>query len=76
MMTRMPLIMALLLIPGNTNGENNRQAGTQGHLGYISKYYPPILNAINLPRKDMQRGTWNFLFPIGHFDEFLPELIK
>ena len=45
-------------------------------LAPLEKYYWPILNSINLPRKDMQREVGNFLFTTGHFDEFPDELIK
>ena len=42
----------------------------------LEKYYWPILNAINLPRKEMQKQVENYLFTAGHFDEFPDELIK
>ena len=45
-------------------------------LAPIEKYYWPILNAINLPRKEMQKQVENYLFTTGHFDEFPDELIK
>ena len=45
-------------------------------LAPLEKYYWPILNSINLPRKDMQREVGNFLFTTGHFDEFPDELMK
>ena len=45
-------------------------------LAPIEKYYWPILNAINLPRKDMRKWVENYLFTTGHFDEFPDELIK
>ena len=45
-------------------------------LAPIEKYYWPILNAINLPRKEMQKQVENYLFTSGHFDEFPDELIK
>ena len=45
-------------------------------LAPIEKYYWPILNAINLPRKEMQKRVEDYLFTTGHFDEFPDELIK
>ena len=45
-------------------------------LAPIEKYYWPILNSINLPRKDMQRWVENYLFTTGHFDQYPDELIK
>ena len=45
-------------------------------LAPLEKYFWPILNSINLPRKEMQREVGNFLFTTGHFDEFPDELNK
>ena len=45
-------------------------------LAPIEKYYWPILNSINLPRKDMQRWVENYLFTTGHFDQYPDELNK
>ena len=45
-------------------------------LAPIEKYYWPILNSINLPRKDMQKWVGEYLIATGHFDEFPDELIK
>ena len=45
-------------------------------LAPIEKYFLPILNSINLPRKDMQRWVGEYLTATGHFDEFPDELIK
>jgi hypothetical protein len=45
-------------------------------LAPIEKYYWPILNSVDLPRKDMQREVGNYLFTTGHFDQFPDELIK
>ena len=45
-------------------------------LAPIEKYYWPILNAINLPRKEMQKQVDNYLFTTGHFDQYPDELIK
>ena len=45
-------------------------------LAPLEKYYWPILNSVNLPRKDMQKWVEDYLFATGHFDEFPDELIK
>ena len=45
-------------------------------LAPLEKYYWPILNSINLPRKEMQKQVEDYLFTTGHFDEFPDELIK
>ena len=45
-------------------------------LAPLEKYYWPILNSINLPRKEMQKQVANYLLTSGHFDEFPDELIK
>ena len=46
------------------------------NLAPLKKYYWPILNSINLPRKEMQKQVENYLFTSGHFDEYPDELIK
>ena len=48
----------------------------RGKLAPLEKYYWPILNSINLPRKEMQKQVQNYLFTNGHFDEYPDELIK
>ena len=48
----------------------------RGKLAPLEKYYWPILNSINLPRKEMQKQVENYLLTSGHFDEFPDELIK
>ena len=45
-------------------------------LAPIEKYYWPILNSINLPRKDMQKWVEDYLLTSGHFDQYPDELIK
>ena len=45
-------------------------------LAPIEKYYWPILNSINLPRKQMQKEVEDYLFTTGHFDQYPDELIK
>jgi len=45
-------------------------------LAPLERYYFPILNSINLPRKDMQKQVGNFLFTTGHFDQYPDELNK
>ena len=45
-------------------------------LAPLEKYYWPILNSVDLPRKDMQKWVEHYLFATGHFDEFPDELIK
>ena len=42
----------------------------RGKLVPLEKYYWPILNSINLPRKEMQKQVENYLFTTGHFDEY------
>ena len=53
----------------------NKQV-SRDRLAPLEKYYWPILNSVDLPRKDMQRKVGDFLFTTGHFDEFPDELIK
>ena len=53
----------------------NKQISRE-RLAPLEKYYWPILNSVDLPRKDMQRKVGDFLFTTGHFDEFPDELIK
>ena len=53
----------------------NKQV-SRDRLAPLEKYFWPILNSINLPRKEMQREVGNFLFTTGHFDEFPDELNK
>ena len=45
-------------------------------LAPLEKYYFPILNSINLPRKQMQKEVEDYLFTTGHFDQYPDELIK
>ena len=45
-------------------------------LAPLERYYFPILNSINLPRKEMQKQVADYLFSTGHFDEFPDELTK
>ena len=42
----------------------------------IRKHCPPILNSINLPKKEMQKQVENYLFTSGHFDQYPDELVK
>ena len=48
----------------------------RGKLAPLEKYYWPILNSINLPRKEMQKQVENYLLTSGHFDQHPDELIK
>ena len=45
-------------------------------LAPLEKYYWPILNSINLPRKEMQKQVEDYFFSTGHFDQYPDELIK
>ena len=45
-------------------------------LAPLERYYSPILNSINLPRKQMQKEVEDYLFTTGHFDQYPDELIK
>jgi len=45
-------------------------------LAPLERYYFPILNSVNLPRKEMQKQVADYLFSTGHFDEFPDELTK
>ena len=45
-------------------------------LAPLEKYFWPILNAINLPRKEMQKQVEDYLLTSGHFDQYPDELIK
>ena len=53
----------------------NRQV-PRDRLAPLEKYYWPILNSINLPRKQMQKEVEDYLFTTGHFDQYPDELIK
>ena len=45
-------------------------------LAPLERYYFPILNSINLPRKEMQKQVEDYFFSTGHFDQYPDELIK
>ena len=45
-------------------------------LAPLENYYLPILNNIDLPRKDMQRAVGDYLRATGHFDKYPDELVK
>ena len=45
-------------------------------LAPLENYFWPILNSINLPRKQMQKEVEDYLFTTGHFDQYPDELIK
>ena len=45
-------------------------------LAPLENYFWPILNSVDLPRKEMQREVGNFLFTTGHFDQFPDESNK
>ena len=53
----------------------NRQV-PRDRLAPLEKYYWPILNSINLPRKEMQKQVEDYFFSTGHFDQYPDELIK
>ena len=45
-------------------------------LAPLENYYLPILNNIDLPRKDMQKAVGDYLKDTGHFDKYPDELVK
>ena len=45
-------------------------------LAPLENYYLPILNNIDLPRKDMQKAVGDYLRDTGHFDRYPDELVK
>ena len=45
-------------------------------LAPLENYFRPILNSINLPRKEMQKQVEDYFFSTGHFDQYPDELIK
>ena len=53
----------------------NKQISRE-RLAPLEKYFWPILNAINLPRKEMQKQVEDYLLASGHFDQYPDELIK
>ena len=68
-------IKKLLHLETFQGGIVNKQI-PRGKLAPLEKYYWPILNSINLPRKEMQAQVENYLLTSGHFDEYPDELIK
>ena len=68
-------IKKLLHLETFQGGIINKQIPRE-RLAPLERYYFPILNSINLPRKEMQREVGNFLFTTGHFDQYPDELNK
>ena len=68
-------IKKLLHLETFQGGIINKQV-PRDRLAPLERYYFPILNSINLPRKDMQKQVGNFLFTTGHFDQYPDELNK
>ena len=68
-------IKKLLHLETFQGGIINKQI-PRGRLAPLEKYYWPILNSINLPRKEMQKQVENYLLTSGHFDQYPDELIK
>ena len=68
-------IKKLLHLETFQGGIINKQVPRE-RLAPLERYYFPILNSINLPRKDMQKQVGNFLFTTGHFDQYPDELNK
>ena len=68
-------IKKLLHLETSQGGIINKQVPRE-RLAPLEKYYWPILNSINLPRKEMQKQVEDYLFSTGHFDEFPDELVK
>ena len=68
-------IKKLLHLETFQGGIINKQIPRE-RLAPLERYYFPILNSINLPRKDMQKQVGNFLFTTGHFDQYPDELNK
>jgi len=68
-------IKKLLHLETFQGGIINKQI-PRGRLAPLENYYWPILNSINLPRKEMQKQVANYLLTSGHFDQYPDELIK
>ena len=68
-------IKKLLHLETFQGGIVNKQI-PRGRLAPLENYYGPILNSINLPRKEMQKQVANYLLTSGHFDQYPDELIK
>ena len=57
-------------------GEIIKKQVPRDRLAPLEIYYFPILNSIDLPRKDMQKQVEDYLFSTGHFDQFPDESNK
>ncbi len=68
-------IKKLLHLETFQGGIINKQI-PRGRLAPLENYYWPILNSINLPRKELQKEVANYLFTTGHFDQYPDELNK
>ena len=68
-------IKKLLHLETFLGGIINKQVPRE-RLAPLEKYYWPILNSINLPRKEMQKQVEDYFFSTGHFDQYPDELIK
>ena len=68
-------IKKLLHLETFQGGIINKQVPRE-RLAPLEKYYWPILNSINLPRKEMQKQVEDYFFSTGHFDQYPDELIK
>mgnify|MGYP000666306607 CR=1 FL=1 len=68
-------IKKLLHLETFQGGIINKQIPRE-RLAPLERYYFPILNSINLPRKEMQKQVEDYFFSTGHFDQYPDELIK
>ena len=65
-----------LLHLGTFQGKIVNKQVLRDRLAPLENYFWPILNSVDLPRKEMQREVGNFLFTTGHFDQYPDELNK
>ena len=68
-------IKKLLHLETFQGGIINKQV-PRDRLAPLERYYFPILNSVNLPRKEMQKQVADYLFSTGHFDQYPDELNK